>query len=177
MRKDKGMTLLELVIAISIIAILIALAINQYQKYLYRARSVEAIINLDSIRNLEEVYSAEHGFYILTDRVPDEPPHPWAVEWSDPRGEFATIGFIPEGKVFYRYKVSRYFSNDLKKEFFTGTFDSTLARDGIIDIMIVAAGDLDGDGEINGKIDVNNYSYYGTTDENTKIIGPQYDDF
>ena len=177
MGKDRGMTLLELIIVISIISILIAAAINQYQKYLYRAKSVEAFVNLDNIRILEELFSAERGYYILTDRIPDEPPHPWAVEWDDPRGEFATIGFIPEGKVFYRYKVSRYISNDLKKDFFTGTFDSTLAKDGIIDIMIVATGDLDGDGEINGKINVNNYSYYGTTDENTKIIGPQYDDF
>ena len=59
MSKDSGMTVLELIISIAILAILISLAIAQYQKYLYRARSVEAKINLYNIRNLEEVYSAE----------------------------------------------------------------------------------------------------------------------
>lgn len=177
MAKDSGMTVLELIISIAILAILISLAIAQYQRYLYRARSVEAKINLYNIRNLEEVYSTETGYYILTDRIPDQPPHPWPIPWKDPRGEFAKIGFIPEGKIYYRYKVSRYFTDDLKRGYFSGSFDSTFARDGKIDIMIIVAGDLDGDGEIHGRIDVNKYSYYGTDDENTKIVGPQYDDY
>jgi prepilin-type N-terminal cleavage/methylation domain-containing protein len=62
----KGVTLLELLIVISIISILAAIAVPAYIGHQKNAARTEAYSNLQNLRILEEQYYAEHGCYYMT---------------------------------------------------------------------------------------------------------------
>ena len=57
----KGFTLLELLIVVIIIGILVVIALPQYMKTIEKARSVEAVINIGSLRVAIERYWYERG--------------------------------------------------------------------------------------------------------------------
>jgi len=59
--KKKGFTLLELLIVVIIISILAVIALPQYIKTIEKARSVEAVINIGSLRVAIERYWYERG--------------------------------------------------------------------------------------------------------------------
>jgi prepilin-type N-terminal cleavage/methylation domain-containing protein len=61
--KDKGFTLIELIIVIAIIAILAAIAIPAYVGQQKRAARTEAYTNLETLRLLEEQFFAENACY------------------------------------------------------------------------------------------------------------------
>ncbi len=75
-RRESGFTLIELMIAVSIIGILSALAIANYSTYTARARQGEAKLGLSSIFSLEKSFHTEYGAFI---------------------DDFSAIGFMPEG--------------------------------------------------------------------------------
>lgn len=60
---QKGVTLVELLVVIGIIAILAAVAVPSYIGYQKRAARTEAYANLEAIRVLEEQYFAQNGSY------------------------------------------------------------------------------------------------------------------
>lgn len=62
-RRDRGFTLIELMIVVIVIGILAAVAIPMYQVVPDRSRATEAVAGLDSIRSAMRVYYAEHGTY------------------------------------------------------------------------------------------------------------------
>lgn len=59
----KGMTFIEIVIALSIIAILSAIAIPIYIGYIKSSKESEAKTNLQALRLLEEGYFSDNGAY------------------------------------------------------------------------------------------------------------------
>lgn len=61
--KQKGFTLVELMIVVAIIGILASVAIPNYQKYQAKARQVEAKINLAAIYTAEVSFAAEASSY------------------------------------------------------------------------------------------------------------------
>ncbi len=63
MNKEKGFTLVELLIVIAIIGILAAIAIPQYSKYRQRAFNSAALSDLRNFKTSMETYYADNQEY------------------------------------------------------------------------------------------------------------------
>ncbi|KUJ96215.1 MAG: Prepilin-type N-terminal cleavage/methylation domain-containing protein [Desulfonauticus sp. 38_4375] len=63
MNKEKGFTLVELLIVIAIIGILAAIAIPQYSKYRQRAFNSAALSDLRNFKTSMEAYYADNQEY------------------------------------------------------------------------------------------------------------------
>ena len=177
--KNRGFTLVELLIVVAVIAVLASIGIAYYRYYSLKAKVSEAKVNIESIRTCEITYASETSNYLTTRRMPPLAPTPHPVQWVDTDGLFSAIGFKPAGAVYFRYKVAKITSHpiDLLKRYRFGKRD-TIPETADEDIVIIAAGDLDGDAlERQGSAKFEKYSYYGSTDENREIFGPQHDDF
>ena len=66
MQKEKGFTLLELMIAVAIIGILAAIAVPNYQRYLIKSNRSVAQSFMLSISNNEEQYMLDNRSYTTT---------------------------------------------------------------------------------------------------------------
>ena len=65
MKSKKGITLIELLVTISIVAILAAVAIPVYTNYMQRARRADAKTALEQLRAAQEMFRAERGSYSI----------------------------------------------------------------------------------------------------------------
>ena len=65
MEKEKGLTLIELLIVIIIVGILAAIAIPTYRGYMQRARRADAKTALEQVRAAQEMWRAEKGSFSL----------------------------------------------------------------------------------------------------------------
>ncbi len=63
MRTKAGLSLVELMVAVAVIGILVALALPRYHAFLAQARRGEAKSNLAHLASLQAVYKIEHGNY------------------------------------------------------------------------------------------------------------------
>lgn len=61
--RNKGFTLIEILIVLIIIGILATLAIPQFQSMAEKARKAEALTNLSAIYTAQQVYRLENGNY------------------------------------------------------------------------------------------------------------------
>ena len=153
-KRSKGFTLIELMIVVAIIAILAAIAIPQYRKFQYKAKTAEAKTNLGAIKTCEEAYAAEHDEYVLSAASPDSIPGSTKADWKTGHG-FDSIGFAPASKVYYQYAVGT-------SSLTAGTDGSTNAvSDGTVDIYMFAQGNLDGKSGL---------SQFECTDEDPTIV-------
>lgn len=71
MRKQRGFTLIELMIVVAIIAILAAIALPQYQNYVGKAQASVALGEISSARNQYEA-KINDGLSATTDYTPTE---------------------------------------------------------------------------------------------------------
>ena len=101
-----GFTLLELIIVVTLIGALSAIAIPMFIRYQLKSKSAEGKINLGAIRTLQEAYFSEFEAYVAA--LPEPPMVPGASRSVfDPiNSDFADLGFAPEGSVYFSYGVA-----------------------------------------------------------------------
>ena len=80
-RKKEGFTLIELMVAVAIIGILVALATGSFLSYQAKSKQAEAKANLGSIGELALAYKTEYDTYV--------------TNWTG-------IGWQPKGNTRYR---------------------------------------------------------------------------
>ena len=130
-KKEKGFTLMELLIAVAIVAVLAGVGIPVYLGLQNRAKAAEATANLDGIGLSQEAYKLTNDTYINCLASPrvvadiDQDPFPW----GDLDTGFTTIGFDTNKSVRFSYAVAADATNP-HLEYYAG-----------------AIGDTDGDGD------------------------------
>ncbi len=62
-RRRKGFTLVEVVLVVAIVAVLAAITLPSFQKYVYRAQRNEALTNLKGIYTAQTSFFHENGLY------------------------------------------------------------------------------------------------------------------
>ena len=65
MKREKGFTLVELMIVVAILGVLGMIAVPAYNRYLSGAKKSEAKSNLETLRLLEEQYYADQKTYVV----------------------------------------------------------------------------------------------------------------
>lgn len=136
--KDKGFTLVEVMVVIAIIALLAMISVPSIMRYLAKARRAEAHINLRALYTAQKAHWAEHGTYLNALRGPK------------------SIGWHPEGyngggsKENFCYTYG--FPGAEGTTFFTGNLQTSAsylgkAQAGKNGFLALAAGDIDGDGK------------------------------
>jgi type IV pilus assembly protein PilA len=108
-KSNKGFTLIELMIVVAIIGILAAIAIPNFLRFQLKAKSSEGKVNVAAIRTAEESYLAEFGVYVGALLAPPAVPGSSKIAFTETPlvgADFNTLGWAPEGQVFFRYGVN-----------------------------------------------------------------------
>lgn len=151
-RKNKGFTLIELMIVVAIIGILAAIAIPNFIRYQLRSKSAEARTNIGGIKTAQESFRATEDGFVSSIQNPAAAVTTVKVPWDDITvrpcpttcnrlnlatcTEYACAGFEPAGQVYYRYdSVARQPAAAVTAEW-----------------CVSAIGDLDGD-TVNGEFE------------------------
>ncbi len=104
---QKGMTLLELMIATAIIGILASVAIPSFRNYQFTSKTTEAKANLGALAKTQKAYYSEFNTYVSVLQEPlatlTIPPGPQKRDSASVEAGFAAIGWRPEGDVYYDY--------------------------------------------------------------------------
>lgn len=115
LRKRTAFTLIELMIVVAIIGILAAVAIPAFFKYLKKAKTSEALVNIRKIYDGEISYFEVDHVDVTGNRVQNQfvsaGPTPANVpkgtklsgDWGTP--DWSSIQFAPDGPVLFRYSV------------------------------------------------------------------------
>ena len=65
-KKDRGFTIVELLVVIVVIGILAAITIVSYTGITAKANTTKALSNAQSAQNVAEIYAADNGYYPAT---------------------------------------------------------------------------------------------------------------
>ena len=109
--QSAGFSLVELMVAVAIMALLAAIAIPNFSRFSMRAKASESSNNLAAIRTCEVSYEAENDDFMACAATPDGGGTSDArIAWDSGTGggmqEFEDIGFNePKSPVRYRYQV------------------------------------------------------------------------
>ncbi len=64
---NRGITIIELLVAVAIVGILATLAINRYRTFVLKTKIQEAVLMLKHIQEMSDAYYANHGLYPTQD--------------------------------------------------------------------------------------------------------------
>lgn len=104
-KSQKGFTLIELMIVVAIIGILAAIAIPNFVRFQLKAKTSEGKVNLAAIRTAEEAYFSEFGSYVTALASPAAGNGGTTKTTFSDAGGFGTVGWAPEGQVYFNYEV------------------------------------------------------------------------
>jgi prepilin-type N-terminal cleavage/methylation domain-containing protein len=108
--KEQGFTLMELLIAVSIVAVLAGVGVPVYLGLQSHSKAAEATANLDGIGTSQEAYKLTNGEYVSCDVSPRLAPdvnhnqEPWQALTAG--AGFDAIGFDTNKPVRFAYAVS-----------------------------------------------------------------------
>jgi prepilin-type N-terminal cleavage/methylation domain-containing protein len=142
-----GFSIIEVMIVVSLISILAAVSMPAYRGYLMRSKTAEAKTNLGAIRTAETAYFSEFGEYVEAAPEPPTLPGDFSVAFDDVNTAFNTLGFSPEGQVYFSYGVD--ITADLVG--FTADAGADLDADGIVQFWGYARPDASGE-KIEGQV-------------------------
>jgi prepilin-type N-terminal cleavage/methylation domain-containing protein len=154
-KKQAGLTLVELMITVSLIGVLAAVAIPGFMSYQAKARRGEAFSNVRAIVTSEKTYQAERETLFEVGAFPNAALYgglgthtmPWDAASTT---AFSELGWTPEGDVRYSYEVNTGGSGGCAC---TNCFTAT------------ANGDVDGNGVMSGVMYVQPQSVAGVLQE------------
>jgi prepilin-type N-terminal cleavage/methylation domain-containing protein len=113
-RNKKAFTLIEILVVVVIIGILAAIALPQYQKAVERARLSEAISNLKTLAQAEEVYYLQYGEYTAIEnldvRVPNSEYFTYGM--SEERYVYASRSGYPKIELWFNYSKASTRNNE-----------------------------------------------------------------
>ena len=108
--KTAGFSLVEIMIVVSIIAVLVSIATNTFYGIVRRSKASEAFANLGTIRTGQEAYRSEHDVYLAAGPWPAATPPAQGILWEtlavQENTGFKSIGVAVDGVVRYSYKVT-----------------------------------------------------------------------
>ena len=105
-RDSRGFTLIEVMVAVAIIAVLAAVAVPIYRQHQLKSKAAEARTSLGAIATLQTAFYAEWDAYVPCSASQTSPLTPARVLWPRPAPGFDVIGFAPAGAVYYSYEVT-----------------------------------------------------------------------
>ena len=108
--KDRGFSLIELMIVVVILGVLAAIAIPVFNRYIKRGKVSEAHTMLQEIRMKEEMYKQAYGRYMgIAAWFPEGPPSAAKMPWEGPAAvekEWSMLGVTAASKyVYFQYRV------------------------------------------------------------------------
>ncbi len=168
MWRVRAFSLIEILIAIAILAVLASLAIPQYRKFVYKSRQTEVRVILPAIAQAQDLRENEKGTYITCGFYPSAGDVSNTKQiWPEPNCFSENLHFSPKGGTYCVYAVAAGDFSTRPLGVFPTDGQEITPTPGI-DITVIAKCDIDGDGK---------YAYFTITDESTEIKGPFGDDF
>ena len=105
-RARLGFSLIEIMVVVATVALLVTIAIPQFQRYQMRAKSAEVRSSLAAIRVVEDSYYSENGLYVSAAPEPPTIPGLQKADFDAAGSDFSELGWKPESDVFFSYGVA-----------------------------------------------------------------------